>query len=195
MRIALNLKEVNYEKIAIDLLKDEEVAPDYSKINPQGLVPALQLEDGSVLTQSIAIIEWIEASYPKPPLLPVDVRSAASVRQIVNLVACDIHPLNNRRVLRYLQEEFGIDDNQKNDWYRHWVNKSFPALEKLISAEPFALGKECSLADVVLVPQVFNALRFELDMSAYAKILSVYHHCNTLLAFADAAPISQAKVD
>ncbi len=188
VRIALNLKAIKYEKIAVDLLKDEEVGAGYLKVNPQGLVPALQLEDGTILTQSIAILEWIEATYPEPGLLPRDAREAASVRQIVNLIACDIHPLNNRRVLRYLQHELGIDDNQKTAWYHHWIHKNFPALEELVRAEPFALGSDYSLADVVIVPQVFNALRFQLDMSSYTKILSIYNHCNTLPAFADAYP-------
>ncbi len=151
-------------------------------------MPALQLEDGSVLTQSIAILEWIETTYPEPPLLPRDVRAAASVRQIVNLIACDIHPLNNRRVLRYLQDELGIDDEQKTGWYHHWIHKNFVALEGLVKATPFALGAQCSLADVALVPQIFNALRFKVDMSAYTKTLSIFDHCNTLPAFADAHP-------
>ena len=192
IRIALNLKAIKYEKIAVDLLKDEEVAAGYLKVNPQGLVPALQLEDGIIFTQSIAILEWIEATYPEPRLLPRDARDAASVRQIVNLVACDIHPLNNRRVLRYLQDELSIDDNQKTAWYHHWIHRNFAALEEWVKAEPFAMGSECSLADVAIVPQVFNALRFEVDMSAYPKILSVYDHCNTLPAFADAYPQSPA---
>lgn len=188
VRIALNLKGIRYDRITVDLLKDEEVTADYLNVNPQGLVPALQLADGTILTQSIAILEWIEATYPEPLLLPRDPRTAASVRQIVNLIACDIHPLNNRRVLRYLQDELGIDDDQKTGWYHHWIHKNFVALEELVRGAPFALGSECSLADVVLVPQVFNALRFKLDMSAYAKILSIYEHCNTLPAFADAHP-------
>ena len=188
VRIALNLKGIRHERITVDLLKDEEVTADYLKVNPQGLVPALMLEDGTILTQSIAILEWIEATYPEPPLLPHDVRAAASVRQIVNLIACDIHPLNNRRVLRYLQDELGVDDNQKTDWYHHWVNKNFSALEESVRAEPFALGAECTLADVVIVPQVFNALRYEVDMSAYTTILSIYNHCNSIQAFADAHP-------
>ena len=193
VRVALNLKGIRYERITVDLLKDEEVAASYLKINPQGLVPALQLEDSTILTQSIAILEWVEATYTEPPLLPRDARMAASVRQIVNLIACDIHPLNNRRVLRYLQDELGVDDNQKTDWYQHWIHKNFSALEELVRAEPFALGAECSLADVVIVPQVFNALRFEVDMSAYTKILSIYSHCNTLPAFADAHPKTSAS--
>jgi maleylacetoacetate isomerase len=188
VRIALNLKGIRYERITVDLLKDEEVTAGYLKINPQGLVPALQLEDGAILTQSIAILEWIEATYTEPPLLPRDAHAAASVRQIVNLIACDIHPLNNRRVLHYLQDELGVDDTQKTDWYHHWIHKNFLALEELVRPEPFALGSECSLADVVIVPQVFNALRFEIDMSAYTKILSIYNHCNTLPTFADASP-------
>ncbi|TDJ65545.1 MAG: maleylacetoacetate isomerase [Proteobacteria bacterium] len=193
VRIALNLKGIRYERITVDLLKDEEVAAGYLKINPQGLVPALQLEDGTILTQSIAILEWIEATYTEPPLLSRDAPMAASVRQIVNLIACDIHPLNNRRVLRYLQDELGVDDNQKTDWYQHWIHTNFPALEELVRAEPFALGAECSLADVVIVPQVFNALRFEVDMSAYTKILSIYNHCNKIQAFTDAHPKTSAS--
>lgn len=188
VRIALNLKGVRYERIPVDLLKDEEITEGYLQINPQGLVPALQLEDGTILTQSIAILEWIEATYVEPPLLPRDARAAAFVRQIVSLIACDIHPLNNRRVLRYLQEELGVDDNQKTRWYHHWIHKNFPALEELVRAGPFALGSESSLADVAIVPQVFNALRFEVDMSAYTKVVSIYDHCNTLPAFANAYP-------
>jgi maleylpyruvate isomerase len=193
VRIALNLKDIRYERITVDLLKDEEVAAGYLKINPQGLVPALQLEDGTILTQSIAILEWVEATYTEPPLLPRDARAAASVRQIVNLIACDIHPLNNRRVLRYLQDKLVVDDNQKTDWYQHWIHNNFPALEELVRAEPFALGSECSLADVVIVPQVYNALRFEVDMSAYEKVLTIYNHCNKIQAFADAHPQALAK--
>ena len=193
VRIALNLKGIKYEKITVDLLKGDEAEAEYLKINPQGLVPALKLEDGAILTQSIAILEWIEATYTEPRLLPHDARAAAFCRQIVNLIACDIHPLNNRRVLGYLQDELGVDDNQKTDWYHHWIHKNFYALEELVRAGPFALGTECTLADVVIVPQVFNALRFEVDMSAYENVLAIYNHCNKVQAFADACPQASAS--
>ena len=187
LRIALNLKAVEYQTIPIDLLQNEQQEETYLKVNPQGLVPALQIDETRVLTQSNAILEWLDESY-KPALYADDITRRAKQRALCNMIACDIHPLNNLRVLKYLSSNLSISEEQKNDWYRHWVEQTFSVIEHKIEANPYACGSEPSMVDVYLVPQVFNALRFKCDTAKFPQIMSVYQHCNTQAEFIAAKP-------
>ncbi|WP_440056682.1 maleylacetoacetate isomerase (plasmid) [Pseudoalteromonas sp. T1lg65] len=190
VRIALNLKGLSHELVPVNLLKSEQQGEDYLNKNVQGLLPALETEQG-VLAQSLAILEWFEDTNQGQPLLPSDPWQKAQVRNFCYAVACDIHPIDNLRVLKYLSTELGVDDEQKNTWYRHWVIEGFKKLEPMLGEGPFCFGDKPTLADICLVPQVFNALRFKVDMSAFPKISRVYEHCNTIQAFIDAAPENQ----
>lgn len=191
VRIALNLKQVDYRQIPVNLVQGEHRADSFKAVNAQGLVPALALNDGTILTQSTAILEWLEERFPMPALYPADPIARAQTRALCNIVACDIHPINNLRVLQYLQHTFHIDDVQKMDWYRHWVHEGFTAIEPLLSNGPYAMGDRVSMADVYLVPQVFNALRFDQDMTPFPKIMACYNACHLLEAFVEAAPANQ----
>jgi len=191
VRIALNHKGIDYQQIPVNLVMDEHNTPDYLSINPQGLVPAIKLADDTIITQSTAILEWLEEQYPEPNLYPHDPIIRAKVRSLCNIIACDIHPLNNLRVLKYLVEEFNINEEKKSNWYLNWIAKGFSSLEKALSPEPFALGHKVSMVDVYLIPQVFNALRFKQDMNDYPNITRIYRACNELEAFKRAAPESQ----
>src|SRR5690606_11345963 len=145
----------------------------YLAVNPFGLVPALRLDDGTVLSQSTAILEWLEETSADTPLLPADPLQRARVRAMANMIACDIHPLNNLRVLKHLVGVLNVSEDAKKEWYHHWIQLGFDALEPQMADGAFAAGDGVSMADVYLVPQVFNALRFDMDMSSYPKILSV----------------------
>ena len=191
MRIALNLKGVEYSQIPVNLVSGEQQSESYLDINPQGLVPSLKLPDGSVITQSTAIIEWLEEKFPEPGLYPADPFGRARARSLSNVIACDIHPLNNPRVLKYLTGDLGIGEEQKMAWYLHWIAEGFSSLETQLDDGPYSLGNMVSMADVYLVPQVYNALRFEQDMTDYPKILAVYQECNRLDAFELAEPNNQ----
>ncbi len=195
VRIALNLKGLAYEHVPVNLLKGEEGAAGYKVLNPQGLVPALETDDGAVLTQSLAICEWLDETHPEPPLLPRDALGRARARALALAVACEIHPLNNLRVLKYLVRELGASDEQKLGWYRHWIAEGFAALEAMLAASP-ATGRFChgdapTLADVCLVPQVFNARRFDCELSAFPTVVRIAAACDALEAFAAAAPARQ----
>ncbi|MFW2367589.1 MAG: maleylacetoacetate isomerase [Desulforhopalus sp.] len=191
VRIALNHKGVDYQQHPVNLVMGEQNTPDYLSINPQGLVPALKLADDTIITQSTAILEWLEEQYPEPSLYPHDPIIRAQGRSLCNIIACDIHPLNNLRVLKYLMDEFHISEEQKINWYQNWIAQGFSSLEKALSPEPFALGCKISMVDVYLVPQVYNALRFKQDMNDYPNINRIYHACNELEPFKRAAPESQ----
>ncbi|WP_175401249.1 maleylacetoacetate isomerase [Pseudoalteromonas sp. BMB] len=190
VRIALNLKGLDHELVPVNLLKSEQSGEAYLSKNGQGLLPALETEHG-VLAQSLAILEWLEETQTGQALLPQDPWQKAQVRNFCYAIACDIHPIDNLRVLKYLSSELGASDEQKNEWYRHWVIEGFKKLEPMIGDGQFCFGTEPTLADVCLVPQVFNALRFKVDMAAFPKISRVYEYCNTLSAFSDAAPENQ----
>ncbi|RXF04238.1 maleylacetoacetate isomerase [Pseudoalteromonas sp. PS5] len=190
VRIALNLKGLSHELVPVNLLKSEQSAEAYLSKNGQGLLPALETEHG-VLAQSLAILEWLEETQSGQALLPQDPWQKAQVRNFCYAIACDIHPIDNLRVLKYLSNELGASDDQKNEWYRHWVIEGFKKLEPMIGDGQFCFGTEPTLADICLVPQVFNALRFKVDMNAFPKIARVYEYCNTLSAFSDAAPENQ----
>jgi maleylacetoacetate isomerase len=196
VRIALALKCVEARIVAVDLRRDggEQHSPDYRKINPQGLVPCL-VDDGTSIAQSIAICEYLEERYPQRPLLPGAPRERARVRSLVLAIACDIHPLNNLRVLQYLKRTFGHGAQDTDRWVRHWIETGFAALEiELQRSAPgaYCLGDELTLADVFLVPQVFNARRFGADLEPFPRIVAVDAALSRLPAFADTAPARQA---
>ncbi|GAA6151983.1 maleylacetoacetate isomerase [Pseudoteredinibacter isoporae] len=191
LRIAFNLKGIAHDIRPVNLLKAEHKSEEYLAMNPQGLVPALKIDDGRVLTQSTAILEYIEATQAGQALLPSDEFEAAIVRSWVNQIACDIHPVNNLRILKYLSGELGVDDDAKNSWYKHWIDVGFRALEEQLGDGPFCYGEQVTLADVYLVPQVYNAKRFQVDMSQFPKISAIVDHCNRLDAFVQAMPEHQ----
>ncbi|OCQ22077.1 maleylacetoacetate isomerase [Pseudoalteromonas luteoviolacea] len=190
VRIALNLKGIEHELEAVNLLKSEQQQQPYTDKNPQGLLPAMETEQGT-LAQSLAILEWLEDTHPEIPLLPSDPWEKAQVRNFSYAIACDIHPIDNLRVLKYLANELNVTDEQKTTWYQHWIIEGFKKLEPTLGNGPFCFGEQPTLADLCLVPQVFNALRFKVDMAQFPKIAAVYEHCNTLDAFIKAAPENQ----
>jgi maleylacetoacetate isomerase len=200
VRIALNLKGVvPDERTFVHLRMGNQRAQDYLALNPQGLVPALALDDGTVLSQSLAIVEFLDETHPQPPLLPADPEGRARVRSIALAIACDFHPLNNLRVLNYLIGTLGVSRDQKDGWYRYWIDVGFEALEKSLSRDP-ATGRFChgdapTLADVCLVPQLANARRFSIDLSPYPTLVRIESECNALPAFASAAPAKQPDAE
>ena len=192
VRIALNLKKLNYESAFIHLRRGDQRQPGFLDINPQGLVPALEVDD-TLLIQSLPIIEYLDETYPEPPLLPSDAKGRARVRALAAIVACDIHPINNLRVLRYLLRPLGHDEAAVETWYNHWIAEGFGALERLLAGDGqtgrFCHGDTPGLADVVLVPQVFNAHRYQsLDLAPYPTIVRIYETCLDIDAFAAAHP-------
>ncbi|WP_024301396.1 maleylacetoacetate isomerase [Pseudogulbenkiania sp. MAI-1] len=193
VRIALNHKGLDYTQAPVSLVKGEQQAPDYLALNPQGLVPALS-DNGVLLTQSLAICEYLDEAYPDTPrLLPAEPVARARVRAIAQAIACEIHPLNNLRVLNYLKQELGVDEEARNGWYRHWVELGFAALERTLanSAGPYCFGETVTLADVCLVPQLFNARRFSVDLTPYPRLVAVGEVLERLPAFAAAHPSRQ----
>jgi len=201
VRIALNLKGLRYEMVPVHLTKDggQQHKPDFHAVNPQERVPALALSSGEVLTQSLAIIEYLEETVPNPPLLPEQPEARARVRAIALQIACEIHPLNNLRVLNYLLGTLGVTREQKDGWYRYWVDVGFEALERQLSREAetgkFCHGDSPTLADICLVPQLANARRFNIDLSPYPTLIRIEAACNTLPAFADAEPSRQPDAE
>jgi maleylacetoacetate isomerase len=191
VRIALNYKSIKYDNTSVNLVDGEQRSERYLALNTQGLVPILQISEGLQLTQSAAILEWLEEEYPNPSLYPEDKFARAEVRSITNTIACDIHPLNNLRVLKYLTQNFGVEEERKTAWYQYWIAMGFASIESRLIATPFSFGKNVSMADVYLVPQVYNALRFKQNMNEFPKIMMVYRNCNDIEAFTDAAPEAQ----
>jgi len=188
-RIALNLKGLAYVSEAVNLRAMDQRSPEYLKVNPQGLTPALVV-DGRVLTQSLAILEWLEETVPAPALLPRDPFDRSVVRAMAEVVACDVHPLNNVRVLRALKQDFGAEESQLNLWARRWITAGFDALETMIERHGgrHAFGDSPTFADCALAPQLYSADRFEVNMTAYPRISQVGRNCAALQAFADAHP-------
>lgn len=199
LRVALNLKGLDYDYIAYALREKENESAAYLQKNPQGLVPSLELEDGQVLTQSLAIMEWLEETYPEPPLLPADALGRARVRALGYAIACEIHPLNNLRVLQYLGDEFNADADAVARWFCHWVNITFQPLEKMLANHPqtgkFCHGDTPGFADACLYAQVFNNRRFNVDMSPYPVISRIFDACDELDAFKKAAPMAQPDAE
>jgi maleylacetoacetate isomerase len=195
VRIALALKGVEVTTVTKQLRRGEQRAKDFLEINPQGFVPVLSLDDGHVLPQSLAIIEYLDEIYPQPPLLPAAPIERARVRALSLLIACDIHPLNNLRVLQYLEGSLGEAQSARDAWYRHWIEAGFEALEEELGRDPargrFCFGDTPSLADLCLVPQVFNARRYSVDLTPFPRIVAIDAACREIAAFASAAPEKQ----
>ena len=192
VRIVLQLKGLAYEQHPINLRQGEQREKAYRRLNPQGLVPFLV--DGDLqIGQSVAIMEYLDETYPAYSLMPSAPEARARVRQIVNMIACDIHPLNNLRVLNYLEEQVRASKAQQADWYRHWIDETFTALEQLLmtTAGVYCVGNEVTLADCMLVPQVYNARRFDMTLDDYPTIARIVANCEQLQAFIKAAPANQ----
>ena len=189
VRIALNLKGLSYRSVPVALLDNAQQAPEYLEKNPQGLIPAL-LDGDQLITQSLAICEYLDEVYPAPALLPADALGRARVRALALSIACDIHPLNNLRVLRRLEQQFSADQASKDAWYRHWVDTGLRAFERQIehTRGQYCYGDTVTLADLTLIPQVYNARRFQCDLSAYPNIVAIEQQCLSLTAFAQATP-------
>ncbi len=198
VRIALNLKGIEYQQVSVHLAKGRQYEPDYAAVSPQNLVPVLE-HDGHRLYQSLAIVEYLDACFPQPPLLPADAIACARVRSLALTIACEIHPLNNLRVLNYLTGTLKISEAQKLDWYAHWVNTGLAALEARLAQEPetgrYCHGDEPGYADIALVPQVANANRFKIDLSPYPTVVRINDECLKIDAFRRAMPQNQPDAD
>ena len=190
VRIALHLKGLAFDYVPVHLAKGEQKKPEFGAITSEGLVPVLELDDGRRLTQSMAIIEYLDETHPQPALLPADALGRARVRALAQIVACEIHPLNNLRVLKYLVHDLQVSDEAKNGWYKHWVRLGLLAYEAQLAehAGTYSHGDQPSLADCCLVPQIFNAQRFEFDLSGLPRTMAVFDACMKLDAFRQAQP-------
>ena len=195
-RIALNLKGLTYEQRGVDLREGDQRSAAYLRLNPQGLVPSLEV-DGTVLTQSPAILEWLEETYPTPPLLPTDPVARAQVRAMAALIGCDIHPLNNLRVGKALREDFGADQAAVDAWAAHWIAPGFAALESLVAeyGNGWCFGDAPTLADCYLIPQLYSARRFNVDTTAWPSLTAIETHALAQPAFAAAHPDRQPDAD
>lgn len=193
-RIAMNLKGLDYDYIAVNLAQDEQLETAFEAINPQGLVPVLQTDD-LLLYQSPAILEWLEETYTHNPLLPKDAAGRMQIRALSAMIGCDIHPLNNRRILQYLRNELTVGEDEVMLWCQHWMTEGFAALEKLLaenkSSGKFCYGDSPTFADCYLIPQVSSARRFKVDLTPYPNIVAIDEHCRSLKAFDDADPVKQ----
>ena len=191
VRIALNLKQIEHSIVPVNLLKKEHKSADYLTKQPQGLVPCLEIDNGQFLAQSGAMLSYLDKLYPSSTLLPPDPFEAAKIQSFVDMIGCDIHPVCNLRILNYLTVDLKVDAEQKMAWYQHWIIIGFAALESMLGNTKYCFGDRITLADVYLIPQVYNALRFEVDMSAFPKIMQAYQNCNQLETFIKAAPENQ----
>lgn len=199
VRIALNLKQLDAEMIYVHLVKQggEHLLKEYRELNPNALVPTL-VDGQATLTQSLAILEYLDEVYPNPRILPVDAVSRSQARAIAMTIACDIHPVQNLRVLKYLTNEFHVSEEQKNAWYRHWVSLGLTAIESMVKNLPqstFCVGEFPTIADICLIPQLFNARRVSTDLSAMPNLLRVEENCQKILAFQHAHPSVQADAE
>jgi maleylpyruvate isomerase len=197
VRIALNLKNIPYEEEFVHLSKDggHNWRPEYKAVNPQMKVPSLVLDDGTVLIQSMAIIDYLDETHPEPPLLPKDSLARAKVRAVAQIIACDIHPIDNTAPLRYLKNVLNQDQTAIDAWYHHWILEGFPAIEQFISAAPYCFGAQVTLADICLVPQVFNARRLKVPLDKFPKIEAAVAACLKLPAFDKARPENQRDAE
>ncbi|WP_444998419.1 maleylacetoacetate isomerase [Aliikangiella sp. IMCC44359] len=196
VRIVLNLKQVSYVQQSVHLVKDggEQHKPEYQNLNPQGLVPTI-VDDEVTVGQSLAILEYLEEKYSLPALLPDNIKARAIARQLCQIIACDVHPLNNLRVLQYLSNELNVNDESKNVWYHHWIRKGFQAFDALREKHqidgPYSLGKELSLADACLIPQIYNAHRFNFPMDEFPRLSAINENCLKLERIQNAVPENQ----
>jgi maleylacetoacetate isomerase/maleylpyruvate isomerase len=198
VRIALNLKGIGYEASSVHLPKGEHRAAAYSKVNPQALTPTLELDDGEQLAQSLAIIEYLDEVHPQPPLLPKDAKGRARVRSLSLLISCEIHPLNNLRTLQYLKRALGQSEDQVNAWYRHWVADGLAKFEADLGrggTGKFCHGDSPTMADCCLVPQIFNAKRYQCDLAPYPVTMRIFDACMKLEAFDRAQPSKQPDAE
>lgn len=201
VRIALNLKHLPYDYAPVHLLRDggEQLKPEYRRVNQDGIVPTLVDDEQHAIQQSLAIVEYLDETHPAPPLLPGSAADRAHVRSIALQIACEIHPLDNLRVLKYLKHTLRVDDAAKDAWYRHWIESGFATLEARLAADP-RTGKLCfgdtpTIADLCLVPQIFNANRFKIDTTPYPTLQRIYDHAMQIDAFARAAPGEQPDAE
>ena len=193
VRIALALKGLSYDYVPVHLVKGEHKQEKYAAVSASGLVPTLELDDGSLLSQSMAIIEYLDETHPQPPLLPGDAVGRAQVRALAQLIACEIHPLNNLRVLKYLVRELKVEEEAKNAWYRHWVRDGLEKYEQelqRLAAGRYSFGNTPTLADCCLVPQIFNGQRFNVDFSGLPRTMAAFEVCMLHPAFQNAQPSS-----
>ena len=197
VRIALNLKGLAYEPVFVHLAKGEHRAAAYAKVNPQALLPTLELDDGTRLTQSLAIIEYLDEKHPQKPLLPKDAQKRARVRSLSYLIASEIHPLNNLRVLQHLKRALNQSEDQVNAWYRHWIADGLAKLEAELASSKgrFCHGDTPTMADCCLVPQIFNAKRYQSDLAPYPQTMRVFEACMQLEAFDHAQPSKQPDAE
>ena len=198
VRIALNLKGIAYEPLFVHLAKGQHREANYTDVNAQALLPTLELDDGTRLTQSLAIIEWLDEQQPTPPLIPQDSLARARVRSLSYLVACEIHPLNNLRVLQHLKRALGQSQEQIDQWYRHWIADGLAKLEADLGrggSGKFCHGDSPTMADCCLVPQIFNAKRYESDLAPYPETMRVFENCMKLAAFDRAQPSKQPDAE
>ena len=194
VRIALNMKGLEYETVPVHLLEDggQQHAPDYVAINPSHLVPTLVLDDGTPLTQSLAICEYLDITNPEPPLLPSDPVQCAHVKAAALVLAADVHPVNNLRVVQHLEANFGASREDSAEWMRHWTGKGFDALQQMVCDDtPFTFGDTPGFADICLVAQYYNARRWDLDLTPYARLTEIEQNCLSLPAFDAARPENQ----
>lgn len=195
LRIALNLKGIDCDCVAVDLRTEQHLSDEYRAVNPQGLVPALVDDDGRVMIQTPAIIEWLEERYPTPPLLPGDPEARARVRTLAAIIGCDVHPVNNRRILESLRHDFGAGESAIQKWCATWIAAGFDAIEALLAADPirgpYCHGHTPTLADVYLIPQVESSRRFKVDLRRWPRIAAVDEACGQIEAFRKAAPAAQ----
>ena len=200
VRIALNVKQLGYESVPVHLIRDggQQLAQTYRELNPTALVPTF-IDQNVSIGQSIAIMEYLEEAYPQVPILPATQAGRARVRSLAQFIACDIHPLNNLRVLKYLKRELGVTDEVKNEWYLHWIRQGFDSLEKMLASSTdtgvYCHGDTPTMADFCLVPQVANARRFKLDLNPYPTIVRIDAACNKEEAFINAAPDNQSDAE
>ncbi len=196
VRIALNLKGLRYDPLFVHLAKGEHRKPEYTEVNRQGLLPTLELDEGTRLNQSLAIIEFLEEKHPRPPLLPSDAVGKARVRALSELIACEIHPLNNLRVLQHLKRTLGQGEEQVNAWYQHWIADGLAKLEAELDRKgKFAYGEAPTMADCCLVPQIFNAKRYHCELASYPTTMRVFEQCMKLDAFDRAQPGKQPDAE
>ncbi len=202
VRIALNLKGIGYEQASVHLLRNggEQFSDEYKQLNPESLVPAMVDGEGTAaMSQSLAMLEYLEEAYPQKPLLPTDAHDRAYVRALALAIACDIHPVNNLRILKYLSANLGVSDEQKNAWYQHWCAIGFAGLEQRLAHDSrrglFCFGDQPGFADCVLIPQIFNAQRFNCDMSPYPTLMAINQHCLELPEFISASPANQPDAE